>query len=224
MKTIISALLIGIVCFLGYWVFEMYPFANGVIEDMNQKDEIRLPNTFRDGDIIFQTSKSNQSEAIQVATGSEYSHMGIVYENEGKVYVYEAVQPVKITPVKEWIERGKSRHYVLKRLINANQLLDDKAIARMKLIGKKYQGKPYDIYFEWSDERIYCSELVWKIYKEALNIEIGQLESLSDFNLEAPIVKAKMEERYGNTFPMQEKVISPAAMYNSSKLMTVESR
>lgn len=46
----------------------------------------------------------------------------------------------------------------------------------MKQIGEKFKGKPYDIYFEWSDDKIYCSELVWKIYKHALDIEIGQLE------------------------------------------------
>jgi hypothetical protein len=31
-----------------------------------------------------------------------------------------------------------------------------------------------------------------------------------------------MKERYGNNVPMDEKVISPAAMFNSSLLVTVE--
>lgn len=67
----------------------------------------------------------------------------------------------------------------------------------MKLIGERFLGKDYDIYFEWSDNRIYWSELVWKIYKEATNIEIGQLENLSDFNLSNKLVKKKLKERYG---------------------------
>ena len=33
---------------------------------------------FRSGDIIFQTSKSSQSKAIQIATNSKYSHMRII--------------------------------------------------------------------------------------------------------------------------------------------------
>src|SRR5690606_5876902 len=37
----------------------------------------------QNGDIIFQTSKSSQSQAIQLATKSKYSHMGIIYESEG---------------------------------------------------------------------------------------------------------------------------------------------
>ncbi|HRG10273.1 MAG TPA: peptidoglycan peptidase, partial [Cyclobacteriaceae bacterium] len=35
--------------------------------------------TLKSGDIIFQTSQSSQSKAIQLATRSEYSHMGIIY-------------------------------------------------------------------------------------------------------------------------------------------------
>ena len=97
-------------------------------------------------------------------------------------------------------------------------------MTKMKQIGEQFNGKPYDIYFEWSDDKIYCSELVWKMYQQATNIEIGQLEKLSDFDLSDNIVKAKMKERYGSNIPMDEKVISPAAMFNSDKLITIEEK
>jgi uncharacterized protein YycO len=177
---------------------------------------------YKNGDIIFQTSKSNQSKAIQLATDSKYSHMGIIYENEGQFLVYEAVQPVKFTPLKEWINRGENGHYVIKRLKNADKVLTKSTLIKMKQIGDQFNGKPYDIYFEWSDDKIYCSELVWKIYKQATDIEIGQIEQLSDFDLSNDIVKAKMKERYGENIPMDEKVISPASMFNSDKLVTVK--
>ena len=73
----------------------------------------------------------------------------------------------------------------------------------------------------WSDERIYCSEFVWKIYKSALNIEIGKLQKLRDFDLTDPEVKKIMEERYGNTPPLDEDVISPISMYNSKKIRQI---
>tara|TARA_R110002049_G_scaffold252877_2_gene428191 strand:- start:3517 stop:4200 length:684 start_codon:yes stop_codon:yes gene_type:complete len=176
------------------------------------------------GDIIFQTSLSNQSKAIQLATSSKYSHMGIIYKNDGQYFVYEAVQPVKLTPLTEWINRVKNGHYVIKRLRNAEKVLIPQILTKMRTVGEKYNGKNYDIHFEWSDDKIYCSELVWKIYKEATNIEIGQLEQLSDFDLTSDIVKAKMKERYGVNIPMEEKVISPSAMFNSDKLITIEEK
>lgn len=177
----------------------------------------------QNGDIIFQTSKSSQSKAIQVATSSKYSHMGIIYEYEGELFVFEAVQPVKLTPLKDWIDRGENDHYVIKRLKDSKSILTDETLKKMEAVGDSFRGKSYDIYFEWSDDKIYCSELVWKIYKQATGIEIGQLEKLSDFNLSHKLVQQKMKERYGENIPLNEKVISPAAMFNSNKLETIES-
>jgi uncharacterized protein YycO len=181
-------------------------------------------SSIQNGDIIFQTSMSSQSKAIQLATNSKYSHMGIIYENDGQFLVYEAVQPVKLTPLAEWINRGENGHYVIKRLANAKQVLTSTTLTKMKQVGEQFNGKSYDIYFEWSDDKIYCSELVWKIYKQAADIEIGELEQLADFDLSNDIVKAKMKERYGENIPMDEKVISPAAMFDSDKLVTIEEK
>jgi len=100
-------------------------------------------------------------------------------------------------------------------------LLTPETLTKMKQIGEKYAGKDYDLYFEWSDSKIYCSELVWKIYKEAVGLEIGKLEKLSDFNLSDNAVKQKLMERYGDSIPKDELVISPASMYNSDQLITV---
>ena len=61
----------------------------------------------RNGDIIFHTSQSAQSVAIQRATHSPYSHMGIVYVEEGQPFVYEAVQPVKLARLEDWERRGR---------------------------------------------------------------------------------------------------------------------
>lgn len=175
----------------------------------------------QDGDIIFHTSTSSQSQAIQIATHSKYSHMGIVYLKDGRYFVFEAIQPVKLTPLNDWIKRGKGRHYVVKRLINAEETLTPDVLERMKLESAKYIGKDYDLYFEWSDERIYCSELVWKIYKNVLGIEIGKLQKFRDFNLSHPLVKAKLKERYGDKIPQDELVISPDQMFSSSLIKTV---
>jgi hypothetical protein len=179
---------------------------------------------FQNGDIIFQTSRSGQSKAIQLASGSKYSHMGIIYEDAGALFVYEAVQPVKMTTLDRWIDRGEGAHYVVKRLKDSKRLLTPENIKRLKSTGEKFKGKDYDIYFEWSDDRIYCSELVWKMYKEALDIEIGKLQALQTFDLSNDVVKSKMKERYGDKIPMDEEVISPVAMFDSDLLFTVEDR
>ena len=45
----------------------------------------------RDGDIIFHTSRSAQSAAIQRATHSPYSHFGIILYRDDKPFVFEAI-------------------------------------------------------------------------------------------------------------------------------------
>ena len=178
----------------------------------------------RDGDIIFHTSRSSQSLAIQRATHFPYSHMGIVYVEAGEPSVYEAVQPVKLTRLKDWEKRGEGGHFVVKRLRDADRLLTSSNLAKMKAEGKKFQGKSYDLYFEWSDDRIYCSELVWKIYKRALGVEIGNTQLLRDFDLSDPAMMKKIQERWNGPPPKDEVVISPGAMFDSDKVVTVYSR
>ena len=51
----------------------------------------------RDGDLIFHTSLSVQSRAIQLATHSPYSRCGIAYKKGKNWQVFKAVQPVKLT-------------------------------------------------------------------------------------------------------------------------------
>jgi len=175
----------------------------------------------QEGDIIFQESLSEQAKAIKLATHSRYTHAGIIFKYNNQFKVLEAVQPVKITNLNTFINRGVDHHFVIKRLNNHKTLLNRSNINRMKKIGNLYIGKNYDIYFEWNDNRIYCTELIWKIYKKALNIEVGKLEKLKDFDLSDPYVKKIMKKRYGNKIPYNEFVISPDSMFKADNLIEV---
>ena len=176
------------------------------------------------GDLIFHTSKSQQSRAIQLATRSPYSHCGMVCQQNGEWMVLEAVQPVKFTTLRKWIIRGEGDHYVVKRLRDADKALTPQVWQRMMAAGKSMLGRDYDLTFGWSDDRIYCSELIWKVYEQGLGRKVGQLQQLRDFDLSNPAVKAKLTERYGNDLPLDETVISPVSIFNSPELVTVLSR
>lgn len=175
----------------------------------------------QNGDLIFQTSQTDQSRAIQLATKSRYSHCGVIFFEKGRPFVFEAIQPVKATPLDEWIARGKNGHYVIKRLANAEEILTPQVLAKMKSVGRTFMGKNYDLAFEWSDRRIYCSELIWKIYERAAGVELGTLQKLKDFDLSHPVVRKKIKERYGTKIPYEETVISPSSLFDCRRLVTV---
>jgi hypothetical protein len=175
----------------------------------------------QDGDIIFQTSMSSQSVAIQRATHSKYSHMGLIVVRDGASYVLEASATVRYTPLKKWIERGAGHHFELKRLRDGAAVLTPEHISALHEAGARFLGRSYDLTFDWSDERIYCSELVYKVYDRALGIKIGELQRVRDFDLTDVAVQAKMQERYGSELPLDAPVISPVAMEQSPLLVTV---
>lgn len=179
-----------------------------------------MSHSFENGDVIFQTSTSSESRAIQQATHSIYSHCGIILWQDGQCYVYESNQLVKKTPIKEWILRGKDHHYVVKRMIDSANL-GRICIRKMLAASKAYDGKKYDMYFGWSDDRIYSAELVWKIYHYGAGIDLAQPMKLKEFDLSSPIVKEKLEERYGKNIPYEELVISTSQLYESPYLETV---
>jgi uncharacterized protein YycO len=175
----------------------------------------------KEGDIIFHESRSAQSKAIMLATKSRYTHTGIIFKKNNSLYVLEAVQPVQVVPIRAFIRSGVNGHFVVKRLKNRKELLTEKNIGKMKKYGKKFIGRKYDIYFGWSNERIYCSELVWKIYKKTVGVEIGKLEKLEDFDLSHRYVKQFLKRRYGKRIPYKEKVISVSTMFHAPNLVTV---
>ena len=178
----------------------------------------------RDGDIVFQTSRSGQSLAIQRATHSRYSHMGVVVHRGGEPFVFEASATVRYTPFAAFVARGEGQHYVVKRLRDGAAKITPEAMARARPLLRALEGKRYDMTFEWSDQRIYCSELVWKIYERVLGVRIGELQALRSFDLSDAAVKAKMRERYGERVPLDEPVISPGAMFDSPLLEVVVER
>lgn len=177
----------------------------------------------RDGDIIFHTSHSAQSQAIQVATGSPYSHCGLIFLRGEDWQVIEAVQPVKWTSLEAWVQRGKAGHFVVKRAA-PEAPLSSAALQQVRQVAEAFLGRDYDAAFGWDDQRIYCSELVWKAYERATGLQLGELSELRSFRLEAPAVQTKLKERYGDRIPLDEPVIAPSAIFESPLLLTVVER
>lgn len=178
------------------------------------------PSVLRDADLVFQTSRSSQSAAVSLATRSRYTHMGIVHVRDGKPFVYEAVGPVKLTPFAEWVARGENGHVVVKRLSTA---IEPATLTRMKQVAESFDGKPYDLRFQWDDSAIYCSELVYKIYDAGAGIQIGEKKPAREFDLSSPEVQKKLRERFGKKakFDPDEPIVSPQSMFDDPDLVTV---
>lgn len=135
--------------------------------------------SLKEGDIVFQTSNSMQSPIISLATESQWTHCGIVVKKGGELYVLEASNVVKLTPVKKWVERGKSGVYKSKRVVEKP----------VKIKYGKYLGTKYDTQFKFNNGKYYCSELVYVIYKEQLGIELCKPRQIKEYKLTENVLK-----------------------------------
>ena len=131
-------------------------FSSIAVETMTAKTD--PVEDVREGDVIFQTSQSQQSPLIQIATRSKISHCGIIVMKNGKPYVLETLKTLVVTPLDKFIARGEGGKYWLKRSNKEN----------IKIKYGSYLGKPYDLAFKFDNGKFYCSELIYDIYKNQI--------------------------------------------------------
>lgn len=178
----------------------------------------------RAGDLIFHRSQSAQSDALREATESEWTHVGILVQRNKKWWVYEAITQVSLTPLDTFIKRGRGGLVQVKRL--KSEILNWNSTTELRLAKEfsKFARQPYDIYFEWADDKIYCSELIFKAYFNAFGIEIGAVQIMGDLKTNGPAVQRLIKERLepaGKTLNLQEPIVTPISQLNSALLETV---
>lgn len=174
----------------------------------------------KDGDLLFQHIGGEQGHAIELATNSHWTHVGIAMQEEGKWFVVEAVGPVKWTSLPEWIEQGKG-HYAVKRLVRNEGSFTASEVERIRRAAERYAGAAYDFEFRWSDDQIYCSELVWKVYEGALGVRLCEPKPMRAFQLSDPVVRRMILERYGDAPPLDEPMLAPSTLFECPMLRLV---
>lgn len=180
---------------------------------------VAVPAGLREGDIVFSGSDEGQGAAIMAATGSPYTHCGVVFAHNGKLMVIEAVHPVRVTDIAGFLARSKPGAIAVKRLKTPP---DAAAVAKAREWAAAQIGRPYDGRFQWSDERLYCSELVWKVFSKA-GVELCKPRAVREYHLDHPKVRALIAARFGSVenLRLEEKVVAPSDLASSSLLQDV---
>ncbi len=171
-----------------------------------------LPQT---GDLVFQSLPHNEViDAIEGASGSPYSHCGIVVDVDGDWKVLEAVGPVKETPLAEWIAQGRERKLAVHRLKPKFR----RHIPKMIEGARRFLGKPYDIQYELDDAKIYCSELIYKGWLYATNEPLGKLVKLGDLRWQP---HESIIRRIAGGLPLDRPMITPRDLAAAPELTPI---
>jgi hypothetical protein len=176
----------------------------------------------RAGDFIFQSLPHNPLiDAIEGSSGSPFSHCGIlkkrdvVKRHDSAWVVIEAIGPVKETRLPFWIAQGRDSAYVVYRLRDPLA----KKIPEIIAAAEKYEGRPYDIHYDLDDEKIYCSELLYKAVRDATGRKLGKIRKLGELNWR-PYEQVIRQIENGN-LPLDRAMITPRDFTEAPELQEV---
>ena len=160
-------------------------------------------DSLQEGDIVFIESQSSQSPHIKIGTMSKWTHCGVVVDTPDGLKVLEASKTVRLTPFCSFIGAAKNGNWCVKR---PSQRLEK------PIRYKKYLGQPYDLEFKFDNGKMYCSELVWQVYKEQ-GIELCRPRKVSSFMMtRIPKVRKLMNKR---NISMDQEAVAPVDIYNA---------
>jgi len=179
-----------------------------------------LRDVLRSGDLVLQQSTSHQAAAIAEASGSPWTHVGIVFERDGDLEVLEAIGPVQWTPLDAWVARGVDDAVVAVRVGGADGL-DVATVAAVRAAGEAMLGRRYDTVFEWSDDRVYCSELTFKAFERGAGLEVGALVTFADLALDGPAARALIEARLDADPDGAEPIVTPGSVLDDADVVVV---
>lgn len=171
----------------------------------------------RDGDVIFQSLPHGPVVwAIEGVTGSPYSHCGIVARKDDQWIVYEAYRGVSATPLKTFLCRGRGGGFAVYRLRDEHR----RHIPETLRCCEKYLGLPYDIRYRLDDETIYCSELIYKAFRDATDgQQLGDLVRFGDMNWQPYELLIRRIE--GGEVPVDREMITPVELAKARQLEPV---
>lgn len=164
------------------------------------------------GDFIFQHLPGDMTAMIADITQSQYSHCGIIVKKPAGFFVLQAIGPVLETPLNQWINSGVGKRFTIVRLKKKFQS-DIPAIISQ---GYKFVGKPYDIQYQWDDQKIYCSELIYKAVFNATGLRLAEFVRLGDMAWQP--YEQTIRQITGGKLPLDREMITPQSLVVSDKV------
>lgn len=168
-----------------------------------------------EGDLVFQALGREQDlvVAIEGVTESAYSHVGVLLKHDEQWTVIEArTNGVVYIPFEKWKTYCREGRWAAYRM----KATQRRHLPRFLAALHPHAGKEYDFKFELTENKLYCSELVYHAWKEATGQSLGQLARLGDLNWKPH--RATIEKYNGGSVVLVRRIISPVALSRAEQL------
>jgi hypothetical protein len=173
------------------------------------------------GDIVFIRVANFLYRRVAEATNSWTSHVGMLVGREDSEWmVAESAVPLsRYCPLSRFLRRSEGGRCAIMRLKSP---LDSTAPGRLQAEAARRMRHWYHLGFDLDSRRQFCSKFVYEIYREALGVSIGTVQSFRDLiekNPESPLAFWKMW--FMGRIPWDRRTITPGTQYESELLQPV---
>jgi hypothetical protein len=128
-------------------------------------------NILKSGDIIFRKEDSFLSDKFEKLNGKGYSHVGIIYKLNHITYVVhiertDKNKDFKVVPIDKFL--NKATRYIIKRVKHSDNI---NFTNQLQIFIK--QSPSFDMDFDnKTDDKLYCTEFVYKFYLKSMHIKL----------------------------------------------------
>lgn len=185
---------------------------------------ITSPQKYEVGDIVFTAIGTKLFGKISEASLCWSNHVGIIIGHNGEDYlVAESRIPLSTTTtLAQFIARSSERRYAIKRLQGG--LNDAQKSALIEQVPSRLH-KLYHTGFNYNSPRQFCSKFVFDIYKQALSIHIGNIETFNELLGSNPNAKLTFWKFWFlGSIPWERKTVTPASLWHHPDLALIDAR
>ena len=181
----------------------------------------------QEGDLLFQDLDSSAlCDAIELVTpgynDANFSHIGFIVSDDGKLKVLEAIPPkVILTELEDFLSRSKDKDVNPKVIVGRLKKEYKKTIPKAVEFAHKKIGVDYDGLFLMNNNSYYCSELLYEAFSKD---SIFQLQAMTFLHPDSCDTLQTWKAYYaeiGVKIPENELGINPGIMSLSKKIEIV---
>jgi len=174
----------------------------------------------RSGDIVFIAVPNYLFRQVSTATQCPANHVGIIFHDAKKGWlVAESSVPLsRYTTLEKFMARSDGGWCVIRRLRTG---LTDSQVAALRAQCDARMNMVYHTGFRYESHRMFCSKFVYDVYRSALGIDVGELETfehLLDRNPQASL--AFWRVWFFGKIPWDRITVTPASQFESGLLKT----
>ncbi|OFZ51718.1 MAG: hypothetical protein A2428_14155 [Bdellovibrionales bacterium RIFOXYC1_FULL_54_43] len=185
-----------------------------------------LSSLVQTGDIVFIEIDNFFLTRVARILGGWANHLGIVIgeKHEGFTVAESTIPVSRTSALCKFLKRSTNGLVAIRRYSgpigpDENARIKAEALARV--------GVLYDLKFNFDTKRQYCSKFVHEVFKFALNVELGIIETLGELHERAKTSPTYDDDMtfwkiyFTGEIPDEQRIITPESLYRDDQLISV---